>query len=431
MGIASELFTVAGYLVAFVVVIFPVICVHELGHYLAARWCGIGVEVFSIGFGPTLVSARDRRRTEWRISAIPLGGYVRFREDLAAADRSVALFEDAPVRHRIATVAGGPVANMILSIVVFAIIVLFEGLASGDPVVGKVKQLPPPGYSFLQGDRIMAINGEPMEDLYSIYLYSANAELSAETIYEVIRGEDTLYLPGPFPMPARVETVHLMSAASNAGLKAGDVILAVDGNPVGAFREVREFVAGSDGRPLQFELWRDGEIILASLAGREVDVPSADGGFSRQLLIGVGGSLFFEPLKETPGPIDALLFGTERTWRIIYGTVDGIVQMVIGQLDACNLRGPVGIARASGEAASQGVDNFILWIAFLSAIVGILNLLPLPFPVLDGGHLVYYAFEAATGIVPPERVKLLATKIGVVLVVALLALGLFNDFFCP
>jgi regulator of sigma E protease len=219
----------------------------------------------------------------------------------------------------------------------------------------------------------------------------------------------------------------------DAGLAPGDVILAVDGDPIFAFSQLRDKVEASDGGTLVLRVWRpgpEGDVIEdATLAPRRVDLPTETGGFETRWLIGITGGLFFDPAAETPGIGTALGYGVSQTWFIVKSSLSGMYHMAAGAISSCNLRGPLGIAETSGAAASQGVASFIWFIAVLSTAVGLLNLFPIP--VLDGGHLVFHAYEAISGRPPSDQALKVLMGVGLALLAGLMAFALSNDLLCP
>ena len=429
-------------LAAFLVTIGIVVVVHEFGHYLVARVSGIGVRVFSIGFGKEVISWRDRNQTLWKICIIPLGGYVAFHEPASSGEQimdaklhsrrngaSDGTFTNASLRCRVMTVVAGPVANFLLSIVIFAVVAGISGFPENRTEIASVKPFPGPQLEFRTGDTIVGINGQPIQDLASLYLYARVADPREPSIYTVKRGDGQTEIIGPFPMPPILEDVRPMSAASDAGLAPGDVLLRVDGIPIASFLEFRDIVLASGGKTLSLDVWRGGDILNINLAGRYEDVPAADGGFENRLMVGVSSGLFFKPLDYIPTPFEAIWLGGVQTFSIIAFSLDGLANIALGSISVCNIQGPVSIAKLSGEAASQGVVEFFTLLGILSAVIGFMNLLPIP--VLDGGHLVFFAYEAASGKPPGERVRRIATQLGLLAVLALLILGVFNDFTCP
>lgn len=432
-------------LLAFVVALSIIVTVHEYGHYIVGRWSGIKADVFSLGFGPVLASRTDRHGTKWQIAALPLGGYVRFLGDASAASAKpsdeVATMDAETVRHtlhgaplwaRVATVAAGPLFNFALSIAVFAALVMARGVAVEPPTVAALTALPAAaeqGAELRPGDTILALNGQATPDYTSFYSVVDELPPDEVPVYLVRRDGIETEVAGPFPFPPVVDAVQPQTPAIEVGLKAGDVITAIDGAPVRSFRELQERVKTSAGAAVELTVWRNGETLQFDLAPKRMDIPLADGGFETRWLIGMTGGLAFEPETRTPGPVRALGYGVDQLLFIVRSSLSALYHMVTGAISSCNLSGPIGIAETSGAAASQGVGNFIWFIAMLSAAVGLLNLFPIP--VLDGGHLMFYTYEAMVGRPPSDRVMRFLTGVGLALLLGLMAFALANDIVCP
>ena len=421
-------------LLAFLVAVGIVVFVHEFGHYAAARWAGIRVGVFSIGFGRPIVSWTDSAGTVWQVGSIPLGGYVRFAEEDGPATpagrkqlRGDSL-ANAALHHRAITVAAGPIANFMFSAIVFVLAVMATGIVSDEPVIGSLKPMPGHGTQLQPGDRIQAVGEAGVRDLVDLYLQAETGGDGADVQYRIDRNGRTLEVPGPPLMPPIVAGVRLMSAAEDAGLLEGDVILAVNDTRVHSFDQLRRRVSESADNLVSLHVWRSGEEFRVDLFAREETVQGADGSLEQRRLIGITGALFFEPERVTPSVGDAILIGFSRTTGIITGTVQGVAAMLSARISACNLQGPIGIARISGAAASRGPMEFISLIAAISTVIGLLNLLPIP--GLDGGHLVFYGYEAVVGREPGSNFKRISIAIGLVAVIMLMAFGLFNDLTC-
>ena len=432
-------------LLAFVVALSIIVAVHEFGHYIVGRWSGIRAEVFSLGFGPRLVSRVDRHGTRWQIAAIPLGGYVKFLGDANAASAGAdpeamahLSVEDrrhtmhgAPLWARAATVAAGPAFNFALSILVFAGIFLVSGFATERPVVGGLKPLPGIETQIRPGDVITAVNGVPTPDYAALNTAIEGLPSAPEHRYTVDRAGETLELAGPPLFPARIDNLAPGSAAMDIGLARGDVVLEADGRTVHTFADLQEIVRAAEGRAVLMTVWRAGldAPFEAALVARQTDLPMADGGFETRWLIGVGGAFFFDPATRVPGPFEAVSAAAGQTWAIVKAQISGLWHMITGAISSCNLRGPIGIAETSGAVASQGLSDFIWFIAVLSTAIGLLNLFPIP--VLDGGHLVFHAWEWATGKPPSEGALRILMTAGLAIVLALMAFGLTNDLRCP
>jgi regulator of sigma E protease len=431
-------------LLAFIVALSVIVAIHEYGHYIVGRWSGIDADVFSLGFGPVIYSRDDKRGTRWQIALFPLGGYVKFRGDanpsggkdeaamsaLPESERRRTM-NGAPLWARAATVAAGPIFNFILSILVFTGVFMARGVVSEPITVGDLRPLPSV-QELEPGDEIVEIAGVAPPSFEAAADFESFLDgLPTEPVldYTVRRGEDEIVVEGPYVYPPIATSVVPRSAADDAGFRKGDVILTIDGADVFAFDQLREKVEGSEGAPLDLEIWRDGEVIETTLTPRRTDEPQPDNSFRTVYRIGIVGGLFFEPATETPGPWDAVSSGVAQTGMIIEGSISGLWHMITGAISTCNLSGPIGIAETSGSMASQGTTNFIWFIAVLSTAVGLLNLFPVP--VLDGGHLCFYAYEAVSGRPPSDRALKVLMSIGLTLVLSLMVFGITNDLFCP
>jgi regulator of sigma E protease len=427
---------------AFVVALSIIVFVHEFGHYIVGRWCGIRADVFSLGFGPVLWSRTDRRGTVWQIAALPFGGYVKFAGDADAAsgrdDDALAEMEAADLSHtmhgaalwaRTLTVAAGPVFNFILSIAIFAAMIWAGGLATGAPTVGALKPVPYAEMPLRPGDVLISVNGTAVPDYETLYDLGVDGAATDPAAYVVLRDNRQVEFTGPFPFPPLVDTIYPQSAAYDAGLTGGDVVLSANGVPISTFRDLKRQIEAADGAPIALKVWRAGRTLDITLTPKTVDIPSKDGGWEKRSMIGVVGGLIFEPLTETPGVFEALGRGVEQTWDIITRSLDGLWHIIRGAISRCNLQSPIGIAQAAGAAASQGADDFIWFIAVLSTAVGLLNLFPIP--VLDGGHLVFFGYEAIFRRPPSERALKILMTLGLGLLLSLMLFALSNDLFCP
>jgi regulator of sigma E protease len=427
---------------AFVIALLIIVAVHEYGHYIVGRWTGIHAEVFSLGFGPVLWSGFDKRGTRWQIAALPLGGYVKFMGDADAAsgkdgaamdamserDRR-ATMHGAPLWARALTVAAGPAFNFALSIIVFAAILFFRGTAAEPLTIEQVLPMPGAAQELRAGDEILAIEGTPTPAFEDFDAFVADLPRAEALDYTVLRDGSEQTVRAPFPYPPLVVALTPDSAAMDAGMLVGDVITAIDGMPVVAFADLREKVGASDGKPLLLNVWNDGTQRDVALTPRSVDLPAEGGGFETRWLIGISGGLMFEPATERPGVFEAITYGADRTVFVVTSSISGLYHMIAGQISSCNLRGPIGIAQTSGAAASQGWVSFIWFIAVLSTAVGLLNLFPIP--VLDGGHLVFHAYEAVTGRPPSDKALRVLMAIGLTAILGLMVFALSNDLFCP
>lgn len=431
------IYTIGAFVIALSIIVF----IHEYGHYIVGRWSGIHAEVFSLGFGPVLWSREDKHGTRWQVAALPFGGYVKFLGDANAASapdaEAMAELTDAerrrtmpgaPLWARSATVVAGPLFNFILSIVVFAGLSMIQGVATDPLTVDEVSALPY-NQGLQSGDVILAIDGKQTPSIDKFGEFLDQVPDLTPLPYTVMRDGQELIVDAPHPMPARVASVNPQSAAIDAGLEVGDVITAINGTPIRRFEELRETVVASDGAALNLEVWRDGETLQFVLNPRRVDLPKPEGGFETRWLIGISGGLFFDAASETPGIFEAIWTGADQTVYVLSNSLSGVWHMIQGAISTCNLNGPIGIAEISGDAASQGWLSFISFIGLLSAAVGLINLFPIP--VLDGGHLVFHAYEAVAGRKPGDQAMRLLMAIGGGMLLTLMIFALSNDIFCP
>jgi len=363
LPLSTGVFYALPFLVALTVIVF----IHELGHFLVARWCGVDVEAFSIGFGREIFGWNDRHGTRWKVAWIPLGGYVRFRGDANAASMPDAAalekartepgnFHGKPVWQRAAVVAAGPIANFILAIAIFA----GAFMTVGRPVI------------------------EP-----------------------------------------RVDQVVAGSAAEQAGIKPGDVIVSVDGSRIDDFAGLQQAVMTRAGEPLAVVLLRNGETINLTVTPQLHEEPDNFGGKIRLGLLGVKRDPMGPVRNERLGPVSAVEAGVKNTWFIVESTFRYLGKLFTGRESADQLGGPIAMAKAAGDAASVGFSQFVAVIAFLSVSIGLLNLFPIP--MLDGGHLVYYAIEAVRGRPLGESAQEWGFRIGFSLVIMLMVVGTWND----
>lgn len=423
----------------FLVVLGIVVFVHEYGHYIVARWCGIRAEVFSIGFGPVLWARRDRRGTLWQVAALPLGGYVKFLGDSDASSRAdperiaamssderAGTFHGAPVGRRMLTVLAGPVANFVLTIVVFAGVVMWQGVPTERPTIGTIEALPDSIAQPLRpGDVVLEVNGAPVAGFEDIFAAALEMPEPGPMHLLVERDERRIELSAPYAFPPIVQGVEPLSPASRAGLLRGDVILSADGQDLAAFEDLRRVVMGADGRTIPMEVWRDGRVVELQITPTERDTGDGEGGFERRVMIGVAGAPLYMPATTTPAPWTAVGYGVERMVNVITQSLNGLKHIIIGTIGADNLQGPLGIAQISGETAQQGFLNFILLIGVISTAIGMLNLFPIP--VLDGGHLVAFAIEAVRGRPPSPAIMQIAMSIGLGLILLLMVFATYND----
>ena len=359
-----------GYVAPFLFVLTVVVFFHELGHFLMARLCGIKVLVFSIGFGPEIAGFNDRYGTRWKISAVPLGGYVKFFGDdnaasvpdqTAAASMSDADRKDSfmfqPVGSRAAVVAAGPIANFILAIAIFAAIFMTVGKQTTS---------------------------------------------------------------------ARVDAVQPASAAEAAGFKPGDLVLAINGEKIESFSDMQRIVSISAGETLSIDVDRGGAPINLKAAPQLKELKDNFGNVHRLGVLGISRSMSPGDIRtEKAGPLRAIVMGAQETWFVVDRTLAYIGGVFVGREAADQLGGPIRIAQVSGQVATAGFTALIHLTAVLSVSIGLLNLFPIP--LLDGGHLLFYAIETIRGRPLSERAQEVGFRIGLAVVVMLMIFATFND----
>lgn len=447
VGLIPQFGGFATMILAFIVALSIIVAVHEYGHYIVGRWSGIHADVFSIGFGPILFSRIDKRGTRWQVAALPFGGFVKFAGDAnAASGKDEAAMEavaqdpaalrrtmhGAPLWARSATVAAGPIFNFIMSIAIFATMFMIQGQPRDPLTVGEMLVLPGGAYDLTEGDELVAVAGIPAPDFEDTGSWRAFTDALPETEtlqYTVRRDGAEQVVIGPYLLPPYIQQVAPRSAADDIDLKRGDVIIGVDGTPIFAFDQLKRAVEGSDGRVLLLDIWRDGSDLQFALAPKRVDEPQDEGGFRTEWRIGIVGGTAFDPATTSTGFGEAITGGVVQTWAVIDNSLSGLYHMITGAISTCNMSGVIGIAETSGSMASQGADNFIWFIAVLSVAVGLLNLFPIP--ALDGGHLVFYAYEAVAGKPPSDKALQVMMATGIALILTLMLFAIGNDIFCP
>ena len=424
--------------IAFVLVLGVVVFVHEYGHYIVARWCGIHAEKFSLGFGPVIWSRIDKRGMQWQLAAIPLGGYVKFlgdrgaaseidqdaMDEMSEADRARS-FPSARLIFRALTVAAGPFANFILATVIFAGLVLFQGISTEKAIIGTVFQMPESSYGLESGDEILEIEGQTVNKFSDVVEFTLAMNPPGDMELLVLRDGTQLLVTAPYLLIPGVYGVDPLSAASLAGLKAGDLVVAADGKSIKTFGELQKIVANSVDIEINLQIWRDSSYLELPITPVLREFPDGDGGFTERVMIGVYGAFAFLPTTEAPTPWNAAYIGIRQTYYYIESSLNGIRHMFLGNLSPTNLQGPIGIASVSKETVNQGVVKFISFIAVISTGIGMLNLFPIP--MLDGGHLMFYLFEAVRGRPPAQKTIQAFMSIGLAMVLLLMVFVTYND----
>ncbi len=355
------------YVVPFVVILSAIVFIHELGHYLVGRWCGVRIDTFSIGFGPELFARVDSRGTRWRVGALPLGGYVKFHGDANAASVDVGPVDPSvdsgrtlaaqPVLNRAAIVLAGPVANFLLAFLIFTAMFM---------AYGKVEHM------------------------------------------------------------ARIGRVEATSPAAVAGFQPGDLVKSVDGDPIGSFEDLQQATMMNTGLPMTFVVDRDGRVVELTATPKISVVDQGVFGKRRMGHLGLASSADPGDVKvERCGPPVCAVWGASQVGFIVKATSAYIVGIFAGRELTDQVSGLIGAAQMAGEIAKISVWELFSLAAWFSVSVGFMNLLPIP--LLDGGHLVFYAFEAALGRPLSQRTQEIGLKIGILLVAMLLVFTTSHD----
>lgn len=446
---------IVGNVIPALIVLTVVVFVHEMGHFLVARWCGIQVAAFSIGFGRELVGFTDRHGTRWKLSAVPLGGYVRFKGDENAAsipdpDAMAAtppseregLFHFAALWRRALIVVAGPVANFLLAIIVFAGIFVLIGRPFVPPVVGSFDAGSPAAKAGLvEGDEIVSIDGRAVSsfaDILDIVTGSADEPLAVvvdrhgerltlTAVPERTQITDPTGRKHMIPtlgiephIPATVGSVDPGSPADRAGILANDKIVSVDGQKVASFSELQDIVKQSGGRMLTITLDRSGKEVTVSATPEQKAMPDSDGTRVQRLILGIQAGASY--LKRD-NPLTALGAATGETYRFTERTLSYLGQLVVGRESPSQLSGVIGIAQVTGAVPTFSGRTYLT--AVLSISIGLFNLFPIP--MLDGGHLLFYLIEAVRGRPLSPRLQDIGFRIGFALVIMLFIFVTFND----
>jgi regulator of sigma E protease len=439
----------------FLVLLTVLVFVHEYGHYIVARWCGVRVEVFSIGFGPELIGRYDKHGTRWKISAIPLGGYVKMfgqganllegeaGKAMSEEDRKVA-FDYKNVWRRMAIVAAGPIANYLFAALIFTVMFAVHGKDVSPPVISAVRADSAAAVAGLQpGDRIVTLNGGAIRDFKEV-LEFAQLNLDQEIVVGIERngvsetvrltpkvstekdafGHDTQVgvLGIEYPAPV-VGGVRKGSAADAAGLRPGDRIVSLNGNPISDFQQLTEFVRLNLDREIAIGIERNGVLDTVRATPAVITQKDASGAEKRIGQLGIEAAAQSERIEL--GLVESAVDGVNRVIDVSAMMLKGLWQMVTGVRPASDIGGVIRIGYLSGEIAQIGLWSLISFAALLSVNLGLVNLFPVP--LLDGGHLTYYAIEAARGKPLGERTQEWGFRIGIAFVLGLMLFATWND----
>lgn len=441
-------------LLAFIVALGSLVTLHELGHYLVARLCGVKVLRFSVGMGKVVYSRKfGKDQTEWAISALPLGGYVKMLDSrdpdtgVLTQDDMAREFTRQSVWRRMAIIAAGPLANFLVAIVLYAGLFM-HGIEEPSSKIGVVAEQSTAYLAGLRtGDTVHSVNGKDVASWSELRWELMQAALDKETARIEVRRPDRgvqeatiqasvlagldlegdvlgklgLVLARPAPVLGKIMPG---GAAERAGLQPGDLILAIDDKPMTDGIAVIETLMQSPGKALQVLLRRHGQDLTVPVT------PEGEAGKGAQAAVTVGKikaeiALTPDMIVVASGPFQAVGKGAVKVWDTSIMSLKMLGKMVTGEVSLKNVTGPITIADYAGQTARIGLVSYLSFIAFISISLGVMNLLPIP--VLDGGHLLYYSLEVLTGRPLPERVGEIAQRLGLGLLLTLMVLAVFND----
>jgi regulator of sigma E protease len=439
--------------VSFIVVIGVLILIHELGHFLVARWAGVGVERFSIGFGPVLFRWRGKE-TEYCLSVIPMGGYVKMMGEESPLEGGQALpydpakaFSLKPLWVRFLIVFAGPGMNFVLAAVIFTLVLATAGRPVWPPVIGRVTPDSPAAAAALAtGDGIVKVDGRPVahwEDLER-EIASSNGRPLRLTVARGGATQEVTVTPrltevrdpifkearstwelgaGPQLLP-QIGSVNPGSPAEKAGVKSGDVVVAVAGQSVFTPEELMQAIQRRAGQTFEITVEREGRRVPLRVTATAVKEKSGTGEEVEVGRIGVG--IVTKTVQYEPYPLHrAVWYGVVKTWDMTALTAKGLWKIASRQIDSSNIGGPIQIASEAGRQAKEGAASLALFTAIISVNLALLNLLPVP--MLDGGHLFFFVIEAVMGRPLSLRKREAAQQLGFVLLMLLMVYALYND----
>lgn len=437
---------------AFIVALGILITVHEFGHFWVARRCGVKVERFSIGFGKALWRRRDKQGTEYVIALIPLGGYVKMldeRVESVPPELRHQSFNNKTVAQRAAIIAAGPAANFVFAIFAWWLVFII-GVPGVRPVVGEIVSGSQAALAQITpGMELKAVDGIETPDWDAVRMALVSKIGDQQTTLSVAQfgssqlsekrldlrnwqfepdKQDPVASIGIMPRGPQIETVlaevQTNSAASKAGLQAGDRIVKVDGQPLDKWQRFVTLVRDNPGRAMAVEVERQGSVVALTLTP-DVKPGSKPEGFAGVIPRIIPLPDEFKTIRQY-GPFAAIGEASAKTWQLMKLTVNMLGKLIVGEVKLNNLSGPISIAQGAGMSAEYGLIYYLMFLALISVNLGIINLFPLP--VLDGGHLLFLAIEKIKGGPVSERVQDFSYRIGSILLVLLMGLALFNDF---
>lgn len=447
--------TILSTLAAFIIALGVLITFHEFGHYLVARWSGVKVLRFSVGFGRPLFSKRwGKDQTEWVIAAIPLGGYVKMldeREGKVIPEDLPRSFNQQPVSRRFAIVAAGPLANFLLAILLYWVIFIL-GVSGIKPILGPVVPATPAAFaSFEAGETIVEIDNEPVASWQEMHWklltlaldkspevkvktvnqkgetaqrYLDLSNVSADELDSDFIGKIGLHVYQPLIKPVIAQVID-GEAGYRAGLKEGDEIYAVNGEEIVDWKELVEVIRSSPDQPVKMEILRDNDFILITVTP---DAATENG--KKIGKVGIAPDVNYAELENLlvtvsyPAGI-AIVKAVDKTWETTVLTFQMLGKMIVGDVSWKNISGPISIADYAGQTAQMGFVAYIGFLALISISLAVLNLLPIP--VLDGGHLMYYLIEIIRGTPLSEKAMMIGQQIGMAMLFTLIIFAIYND----
>ena len=440
-------------LAAFIIALGVLITVHEFGHFWVARRCGVRVERFSIGFGKALWRRTDKSGTEYVIAMIPLGGYVKMLDERAepvAPELRHYAFNNKTVGQRAAIIAAGPIANFLFAIFAYWLVFII-GVPGVRPVVGEITPNSIAAQAQIQpGTELKAVDGIETPDWDAVRLQLVSKIGDEHTTLSVAQfgsnqrqdktldlrhwafepdKEDPVSSLGMRPRGPQIEPVlsevQVNSAASKAGLQAGDRIVKVNGQSLTQWMTFVTLVRDNSDTPLALDIERQGSSLSLTLTPDSKQVNGKAEGFAGVVPKVIPLPDEYKTVRQY-GPFSAILEASDKTWQLMKLTVSMLGKLITGDVKLNNLSGPISIAQGAGMSAEFGIIYYLMFLALISVNLGIINLFPLP--VLDGGHLLFLAIEKLKGGPVSERVQDFSYRIGSILLVLLMGLALFNDF---
>jgi len=439
-----------GNLFYFIIAISVLVAVHEYGHYIVGRWCGMKVLKFSIGFGRPLITwRRGADDTEYCVSMIPLGGYVKFLDEregpIDEADRGRA-FTDRPVPQRIAVLLAGPAFNFAFAVVAYFALFVY-GVPTVKPQLGDVVENSYAAEAGLRyGDQILAVDGRAVADwegalvgILESMVDDGRIELSVEgddgrqrsAVMDVGDDRTRLTEPGmlfdglglsPWQPPAVIGSIVEGGAAENSSLREGDRITAIDGEPVDSFADLSQIVGARPGRSVDVEFLRRG---ISNETVITLGTVEQDGEERGQLGIRLSDTDSDYWYLRQYGLPSAIGEAVQQTWASTKFTLNMFVRMLTGEVSVKNISGPINIAQYAGTSASAGLDQFLRFLALVSISLGVINLMPIP--ILDGGQIVYQSIEWIKGSPLSMRSQVVGQQVGILALLLLMSFAFYND----